>query len=212
MGNQITNKAGLLGITTLIITVCIISTLLLVAGLKIESTKIIVIVSAIAAVLTSVVVYAAVMFFLNTTISRGAEEVQQHPQQAALPACDAKVAQVLSVLQKKGRLIDFLQEDISDFTDSQIGQAVRSIHRGCKEALVEYLRVEPIMEQMEGHRVTVSSGFDPSTITLTGNAGTNPPFSGRVIHPGWRLAENKLPELLKGRDQFVIEPAEVEIL
>ncbi|QWR77420.1 DUF2760 domain-containing protein [Candidatus Magnetomonas plexicatena] len=213
MGNQLIDKKQLFVLITIIITASMVSAALIVTGISMVSTKIIVILFALFGVLISSVIYGVVVFLLNK--GKASDSVEdKKPKQPDINSkalYDAKVAQVLSVLQKKGRLIDFLQEDISDFTDSQIGQAVRSIHRGCKQALVEYLTVEPVMEQMEGQRVTISAGFDPSSVTLTGNVGANPPFTGRVIHSGWRLSENKLPELQQGRNVFIIEPAEVEI-
>ncbi|MBF0339143.1 MAG: DUF2760 domain-containing protein [Nitrospirae bacterium] len=123
-----------------------------------------------------------------------------------------KVAQVLSVFQKKGRLIDFLQEDISAFDDNQVGHAVRSIHKECKEAMAEYLSIEPIRKESEGTEVTVESGFDPSAIRITGNVSGQPPFKGILRHCGWTLADARLPEQSENQNPGVIEPAEIEIL
>ncbi|MBF0606328.1 MAG: DUF2760 domain-containing protein [Candidatus Magnetobacterium sp. LHC-1] len=124
----------------------------------------------------------------------------------------AKVAQVLSVFQKKGRLIDFLQEDISAFDDNQVGHAVRSIHKECKEAMAEYLSIEPIRKESEGTEVTVESGFDPSAIRITGNVSGQPPFKGILRHCGWTLADARLPEQSENQNLGVIEPAEIEVL
>jgi hypothetical protein len=119
---------------------------------------------------------------------------------------------VLAVLQRDGRLIDFLQEDIDPYTDAQIGAAVRDIHRGCRKALREYLTVEPVLNAPEGQSVTVPSGFDPATIRLTGNVSGNPPFQGVLKHPGWRVKTVHLPALPGARNEAsVLAPAEVEI-
>ena len=40
---------------------------------------------------------------------------------------------LFAVLQREGRLLDFLQEDLSLYEDGQIGAAVRSIHENCKK-------------------------------------------------------------------------------
>ncbi|MBF0317227.1 MAG: DUF2760 domain-containing protein [Nitrospirae bacterium] len=122
----------------------------------------------------------------------------------------AKVAQVLAIFQKKGRLIDFLQEDISAFDDNQVGHAIRSIHKECKEAMTEYLSLEPIRKESEGSEITVEIGFDPSAIRITGNVSGDPPFKGILRHNGWRLAGTRLPE--QNQNLVVIEPAEIEIL
>ncbi len=133
------------------------------------------------------------------------------PPQAEKALFDEKAVQVLSIFQKKGRLIDFLQEDISSYEDSQIGAAVRNIHKGCREALLEHMNIEPVMKETEGSDVTVEEGFDPSAIRVTGNVAGSPPFKGVLRHNGWRVSETVIPPLPKNQDLSVIEPAEVEI-
>lgn len=124
---------------------------------------------------------------------------------------DEKAVQVLSILQKKGRLIDFLQEEITGYEDSQIGAAVRNIHKGCNEAISEYVTIEPLMKETEGSDISVEEGFDPSAIRLTGNVAGAPPFKGVLRHCGWRVSSTRLPALPKNQDLSVIEPAEVEM-
>lgn len=119
--------------------------------------------------------------------------------------------QMLSILQKNGRLIDFLQEDITSFEDKQIGAAVRNIHKNCKETLEEYLNIEPVVKNQEGDEVIINEGFDPSTIRLTGNVSGNPPFKGTLRHNGWKVSSTNLPDLQENHDLSVLEPAEVEI-
>lgn len=119
---------------------------------------------------------------------------------------------VLALLQRDGRLVDFLQEDIDAYTDAQIGAAVRDIHKGCRKALRDYLTVEPVLSGDEGHPVTLASDFDPVAIRLTGNVGGRPPFRGVLKHHGWRVKSVQLPALPGARDQSsVLAPAEVEI-
>ena len=130
-----------------------------------------------------------------------------------LPArvCDEKAVQILAILQRKGRLIDFLQENISAYEDSQIGAAVRNIHKECREAIAEHLQLEPVMKETEGANVTVNEGFDPSAIRLTGNVVGSPPFRGVLRHSGWKAAKVDLPVLPKNIDSSIIEPAEIEL-
>lgn len=118
---------------------------------------------------------------------------------------------LLALLQREGRLLDFLLEDISGYTDAQIGQAVRDIHRGCKKAIDEHLTLERIMAGEEGQSVTVPVGFDPGAIRLTGNVTGQPPFTGTLQHHGWRVKEIRLPEVAAGRDHFVVAPADVTL-
>ncbi|MEW6381286.1 MAG: DUF2760 domain-containing protein [bacterium] len=120
--------------------------------------------------------------------------------------------QILSLLQREGRLIDFLQEDISAYSDYQIGAAVRTVHEGCKKALDDILAVEPIRKEPEGSTVTVEKGIDPSVVRLSGYVIGDPPFTGILKHHGWRACKVKLPDLPKGQDPSVIAPAEVEVI
>ena len=128
------------------------------------------------------------------------------------PAPTGPDLRILAVLQRDGRLVDFLQEDIDSYTDAQIGAAVRDIHRGCRKALRDYLTVEPILGGPEDSPVTVASDFDPAEIRLTGNVQGSPPFKGVLKHHGWRVKSVHLPVLPGSRgDTSVLAPAEVEI-
>jgi hypothetical protein len=119
---------------------------------------------------------------------------------------------ILAVLQRDGRLVDFLQEDIDAYSDSQIGAAVRDIHRGCRKSLTEYLTIEPIMNAAEEAQVQVPTDFDPAAIRLLGNVNGKPPFQGVLKHHGWRVRSVHLPLLPVARDDSsVLSPAEVEI-
>jgi hypothetical protein len=119
---------------------------------------------------------------------------------------------VLAVLQRDGRLVDFLQEDIDPYSDAQIGAAVRDIHRGCRKALRDYLTVSPILPGQEDSDVTIPLDFDPASIRLTGNVQGSPPFRGVLKHHGWRVEAVHLPVLPGARDDSsVLAPAEVEI-
>src|SRR5439155_17375294 len=99
---------------------------------------------------------------------------------------------LLALLQREGRLLDFLLEDIQSYPDTQIGAAVRDIHRQCQHAVKEHLVLEPVLSQGEGAIVDVPAGFDPSAIRLTGNVTGQPPFRGTLQHHGWRVKELKL--------------------
>ena len=119
---------------------------------------------------------------------------------------------VLAVLQRDGRLVDFLEEDIDAYTDSQIGAAVRDIHRGCRKSLRDYLTIEPVINAAEDERVSVPTDFDPAAIRLVGNVNGSPPFQGILKHHGWRVRSVHLPLLPVARDDSsVLSPAEVEI-
>jgi hypothetical protein len=126
------------------------------------------------------------------------------------PPSDAPAIQMLSILQRKGRLIDFLQENLSEYDDAQIGAAVRNIHAGCKEALNDHVKMEPVFSESEGSQVTVESDFDANAVRLIGNVAGNPPFRGTLVHRGWRVTKLDLPKQTSDKDK-VIAPAEVEV-
>jgi hypothetical protein len=115
------------------------------------------------------------------------------------------------VLQREGRLVDFLEEDLTGFPDASIGAAARTVHAGCKRALQEYFRIEPVLGGAEGARVTVERGFDAAAIRLTGNVVGEAPFHGSLRHHGWRAKEVKLPPARDGQDAALLAPAEVEL-
>jgi hypothetical protein len=131
------------------------------------------------------------------------------PQTPARPS--GAPLRLLSLLQRDGRLLDFLLEDIQSYPDDQVGAAVRDIHRQCQAALKEHLVLQPVLPQEEGASIEVTSGFDPSAIRLTGNVTGQPPFRGTLRHHGWRVREIKLAAPPEGQDEFIIMPAEVEL-
>jgi hypothetical protein len=119
--------------------------------------------------------------------------------------------QLLSLLQREGRFIDFLEEDVSSFSDADIGAAARVVHEGCKKALDEHLTIEPIRSEDEGAKVTLEKGFDASAVRLTGNVVGDPPFEGTLSHRGWRAEKIELPKLAEDHDASILMPAEVEL-
>ncbi|HEY0985532.1 MAG TPA: DUF2760 domain-containing protein [Kofleriaceae bacterium] len=118
---------------------------------------------------------------------------------------------LLALLQREGRLVDFLREPLDGFSDADIGAAARDVHRGCRKVLDQHLSLEPVMPGSEEERVAVPRGFDPAEIRLIGEAKGEPPFRGTLRHHGWRVVDAKLPALADGVDRMVIAPAEVEL-
>jgi hypothetical protein len=120
--------------------------------------------------------------------------------------------QMLAILQRQGRLIDFLQENLSLYEDAQIGAAVRSVHAGCKQAIEEHVRLAPVYEAEEGAQITVEAGFDASATRLIGAVSGQPPFTGVLRHRGWRVVNVELPQLTPGQGKdWILAPAEVEV-
>jgi hypothetical protein len=135
-------------------------------------------------------------------------ETEQEP--AADVGGDA-VLHLLASLQKEGRFIDFLHEDLAGYDDAQVGAAVRPIHEGCRQALRERVKIERVYDREEGAEIVVEKGFDPARIRLTGDVHGEPPFRGTLQHGGWRASKVDLPKTSAELDATVLAPAEVEV-
>lgn len=127
------------------------------------------------------------------------------------PPSTTPALQLLALLQREGRLVDFLEQDIVPFSDAEIGAAVRVVHEGCRKAIRGHATIEPVMEQDEGATVTVPNGYNPAEVKLSGDVRGNAPYKGVVRHRGWRAAAISLPTPVKGHDPAILAPAEVEI-
>ena len=119
--------------------------------------------------------------------------------------------QLLGLLQREARLIDFSQEDLSGYSDADVGGAARVVHEGCRKVLREHFSLVPVRTEPEGSRVTLAPGFDAQAVRLTGNVVGQAPFQGCLSHRGWRAAEIRLPKLASGHDLTVLAQAEVEL-
>jgi hypothetical protein len=137
------------------------------------------------------------------------------PAAAPPPAqqAEAEVIGFLGALQAKGRLVDFLMDDINAHNDAQVGAAARVVHAGCKAVLADAFRISPVRTEGEGTRVTVPAGYAADEYRLVGKIGGQAPFTGTLIHHGWKTETVKLPRVVRsGGDRLpAIAPAEVEL-
>ena len=136
------------------------------------------------------------------------------PAPAAAPLREATpdaALQLLSLLQREARLIDFTQENLSAYADADIGAAARVVHEGCAKVLREHFTIEGIRSEAEGSRVTLQEGFDAAAVRLTGNVVGKAPFTGTLSHRGWRASSVRLPKLAEAHDAKILAPAEVEL-
>ena len=118
---------------------------------------------------------------------------------------------LLALLQREARLLDFCEEELTGYSDATIGAAARTVHAGVRTVLKRYFALQPVRAEKEGASVKVEAGFDARALRLTGNVVGNPPFSGALRHHGWRAAEVKLPEPVRGEAAAILAPAEVEL-
>jgi hypothetical protein len=134
------------------------------------------------------------------------------PSPAARAADDAdRAVQIVALLQRDGRLVDFLMEDLATYNDAQIGAAVRDVHDGCRRALERYVSLEPIVSGREGEATTVADPIDAAAIRLVGNVSSRPPFRGTLLHRGWRASRVELPPLGAAASRKVVAQAEIEV-
>jgi hypothetical protein len=119
---------------------------------------------------------------------------------------------LLSVLQREARLIDFLKEEITAYDDSQIGAAVRDVHRDAGATLERLFALRPLMNEPEGTEISLTPTPDTARIRLVGNLGSTPPARGRLQHAGWQATKQELPQYTgQASTALIVAPAEVEI-
>jgi hypothetical protein len=119
--------------------------------------------------------------------------------------------QLLTLLQREARLIDFAHENLAAYADADIGAAARVVHEGCARVLKDHFTIQPVRSEAEGARVTLEEGFDAASVRLTGNVVGKAPFKGTLSHRGWKATEVRLPQLAKEHDARILAPAEVEL-
>jgi len=118
--------------------------------------------------------------------------------------------QILAILQRDSRLLDFLMEDIASYSDDQIGAAVRELHDQCRDAVSRYVSLQPVIDGVEG-TFTQAPSKDPSLVRFVGNVPATPPSGGILRHKGWRASKVDLPPLPPKQDATILAPAEIEI-
>lgn len=145
-----------------------------------------------------------------------AEVARAEVAKVEAPAVEAPLSMdpalaLLGVLQKEGRLVDFLEQDIATFSDSDVGAAARVVHEGCRKAIKGIVKFEVVRNEEEGERISVAEADLKSNVKITGQVSGSPPFAGALRHKGWRVTDIKLPTFTAGMDAYVIAPAEVEL-
>ena len=129
--------------------------------------------------------------------------LREAPHEAAL--------QLLGLLQRDARFIDFIEEDVKAYSDADIGAAARVVHEGCRKVLREHFSLQPVRSETEGSRITLAEGFDAAAVRLTGKVVGKAPFTGSLSHRGWKVSDTRLPKLAAGHDASIVAQAEVEL-
>jgi hypothetical protein len=124
---------------------------------------------------------------------------------------EAEVVAFFALLQEKGRFVDFLMEDITPYDDAHVGAAARVIHQGCRQVLQEHFKISAISESEEGSQVTVPAGYAGDQFRIIGKISGDPPFTGTLVHKGWKAELVRLPRIAKTERLPPIAPAEIEL-
>ncbi len=130
---------------------------------------------------------------------------------------DVKIAdetaalQLLGLLQREARFVDFVKEDVAGYGDADIGAAARIVHEGCRKVLSEHFTIEPVRAETEGSRVWLPDGFEAASIRLSGRVVGQAPFTGTLNHRGWRVTDTRLPQLTDIKAASIVAQAEVEL-
>jgi Domain of unknown function (DUF2760) len=118
--------------------------------------------------------------------------------------------QILGILQRDSRLLDFLMEDLASYSDDQIGAAVRELHDQCRDSVARYVTLQPVIDGVEG-TFTQATSKDPNVVKFVGNVPAAPPSGGTLRHKGWRAVKVDLPPLAAKQDATILAPAEIEV-
>jgi hypothetical protein len=121
--------------------------------------------------------------------------------------------QLLQILQRDSRLVDFLMEDIQTYADDQVGAAVRSIHADGRAALNRHVTFAPVIDGVEGtyQKLDAAKAPDPNRIKLIGNVPASGKVAGGTLrHRGWSASSVNVPPLGK-QDPNILAPAEIEV-
>ncbi len=125
---------------------------------------------------------------------------------------DASHLRLLAALQRSGRIVDFFKEDISAYSDAQIGSAARKIHTECAKTLEELVTIRPLLAEKEGADIIIPQGYNPQEIKMIGNVKGSPPYKGTLRHKGWCVHKYSLPKDKMDSSVKVLCPAEVEVV
>ncbi len=138
------------------------------------------------------------------------------PSEAPVPARKEPVVtaadgalQLLALLQREGRFVDFVQQELASFGDADIGAAARVVHEGCRRAIQNHARVVNVRDEAEGSPVTLERATED--VKLVGNVAGAAPFRGVLRHRGWRIEGLALPTIVGAHDPALVAPAELEL-
>lgn len=147
----------------------------------------------------------------NTKIAELSKALSEAKDQSS-KSFEAGALYSLVLLQREGRFVDFIQENIKNYEDSQIGAAVRQIHAGCSKVLSENFNIKALYDKNnEGDKITISESFNAEEVRLSGNVPSKGPYKGILRHKGWTSALISMAKKTAKTSSMVVCPAEIEI-
>ena len=117
--------------------------------------------------------------------------------------------QLLGLLQRDARILDFFMEDIAPYTDDQVGAAAREVHDKTREVLIRNFAPTPVIDAVEGTPIPAST--NPNVKYIGNVPATGKPGSGILRHKGWKATTTNLPQITNNQSLAVLAPAEIEI-
>jgi hypothetical protein len=136
-------------------------------------------------------------------------DASREPPDTTRAASSDGALQLLSLLQREGRFVDFVEQEITAFSDADIGAAARLVHEGCRRALHAHGRIVSVRTEAEGAPLTLQQAS--ADVKLVGNVAGSAPFRGVLRHRGWRVEELTLPQAIGSHDPKLVAPAELEL-
>jgi hypothetical protein len=147
----------------------------------------------------------------SVSVAAKLDSAAQKQRQAPARPERSEALTLLATLQREARLVDFLMESIGEYSDAQIGAAVRDIHRDAAGVLERLFKIRPIEAHEEGAEIQAPAQAD--RYRLIGTVRGAPPHRGRLVHHGWEAAKCEVPEWSGNSVAAqVIAPVEVELL
>lgn len=138
-------------------------------------------------------------------------EQEKHKKQNNQDELSGGALALLTLLQKEARFVDFVQENVDAIDDARMGAVSRLVHKDLARTFKQYVKLEPVLDSVEGQQVEIAAGFDTSEIRLSGNVDKESPVTGVLRHRGWMVSHLNLPKKVASANQAVLLPAEVEI-
>ncbi len=119
--------------------------------------------------------------------------------------------QLLGILQRDARMLDFLMEDITPYSDEQVGAAARDVQQKSRDVLTRCFAPVPVIDAVEGSVANPPDG-NAALVKYVGNVpASGKPGPGVLRHRGWRATTASLPALNSRQDLAVLAPAEIEV-